>query len=179
MADIPRDPRQLARDILAGKVRIEDLAKERQRAAGIPAPLPRPVPERMPDKIPLPNMGRPVPPPQARRPAPPPRPAQRQPPVKAKPLEKRRPPAPVAVPPVQRPTSPLLATPAASTPAREPALSAYAAASELKQAASDAHREKGTPLAQLLRSPKSLKQAILLSEVLGKPVSMRDDQFPS
>ena len=29
MADIPRDPRQLARDILAGKVRIEDLAVAR------------------------------------------------------------------------------------------------------------------------------------------------------
>ena len=165
MADIPRDPRQLARDILAGKVRIEDLAKERQRAGGMPAPPPRPA-ERMPDKIPLPNMGRPAPTPQARRPAPPPPP--RQPPVKAKPLQKR-PPQPVAAPPVQRRA---VTVPAPAPVA--PVVSPYAVASEVKQAASNAHRDRGTPLAQLLRSPKSLKQAILLSEILNKPVSMRD-----
>jgi hypothetical protein len=90
--------------------------------------------------------------------------------VKAKPLQKR--PQPVVLPPVQRPTPPSLATPAAPAPA--PALSPYAAASELKQEASNVHRGRGTPLAQLLRSPKSLKQAIVLSEVLNKPVSMRD-----
>src|SRR4051812_3972918 len=50
MPDLPRDPRQLARDILSGKVRIEDLAKERQlRGPGIPPPRPPG------DKIPLPR----------------------------------------------------------------------------------------------------------------------------
>ena len=61
MPDVPQDPRQLARDILSGKIKIEDLARQRQ---GQVRPVPPPQ-NRPPQQVPLP---RPVPPPQ--RPAP-------------------------------------------------------------------------------------------------------------
>ena len=46
MADLPKDPRQLARDILSGKISIEDLAREqaRRKAGGLPSSRPAPPP---------------------------------------------------------------------------------------------------------------------------------------
>lgn len=71
MVDIPRDPRQLARDILSGKISIEDLAREqarrRSQAAGGQTPLPqRPVtlPPGQQVRVPAP---RPMPPVQTPR----------------------------------------------------------------------------------------------------------------
>ena len=62
MPELPRDPRQLARDILSGKVRIEDLARQRQlRAPSAAAPprTPRSTPSR--ENPPCPHRSPPVP----------------------------------------------------------------------------------------------------------------------
>ncbi len=63
MPEIPRDPRQLARDILSGKISVEDLAREQQRrraaaAGGAGAqPMARgPVPAAPQNRVPLPNL---------------------------------------------------------------------------------------------------------------------------
>ena len=74
MADVPRDPRQLARDILSGKISIEDLAREqarrRSQTVGGPAALPqRPVtlPPGQQARVPAPRPMPPMPPTQAPR----------------------------------------------------------------------------------------------------------------
>src|SRR5207342_1609203 len=57
--DIPRDPRQLARDILSGKIKLEDLQRERQRQAGAAKPPSTAKPEVRQVQI-GPGTGRPV-----------------------------------------------------------------------------------------------------------------------
>jgi len=164
MPEIPRDPRQLARDILAGKVRIEDLQRERQmRAGGGAPPPPRPV-----ARVPLP---RPVPPPQ--KPIPPAqRPIQRgpfqQPPRPVPPLSRQAPPE-VRVPPkiTVRQTLPVTAEPSAPVRVMQDAPTLEATKAETKA------RRAGLRLNDLVKSKLALRQGILLAEVLGKPISLR------
>jgi hypothetical protein len=166
MADVPRDPRQLARDILAGRVRIEDLARERQMRGGAPAPglqakIPAPrqvTPPRPPPMMPSVQRApvRPVPRPMAPRPMmpQPPRPVQR----------------PMGVPVIRQPASaPLRVTVAPPSPtAREIVLPEPLATAR-------ALRRPGR-IDELVKSKRALRQGILLAEVLGKPVALRDDQ---
>lgn len=169
MADIPQDPRQLARDILSGKIKLEDLQREQQRRqAGAPKPAARPAEDR---PIPLPNMKRPqeAPPPANRQetipmPAPLPVPQKRQPAPQRRPIPQQQkkvrqePPKPV------RPMPP--AEPARQTQATPPATVATSQAQ--KNAATTRNVIKTA-----MRNPRSLRHAILLSEVLQPPVSMR------
>jgi hypothetical protein len=177
MADIPRDPRQLARDILAGKVRIEDLARERQQRTGIPSasipasrvpakiPLPRPAQPQQPPTVSTRPESRPSPMPQA-QPMPrqqTPRPPQRPQPVPQRPQQSR----PHVAPPkltITLPPQPIVSHGASHVaPVMEP------------QAAPAVTKSTRTsmPLTKLVRSRHALRQGILLSEVLGKPVSLR------
>jgi hypothetical protein len=181
MPETPRDPRQLARDILAGRIKIEDLAKERQGTA----PTQQRANPQLPDAVPLPRpvahvpMGasRPQMQPQSTLERPPqraPQPTPNRTPAKAKPLQVK--PVQAVPPPVQRQ--------AATTPqAAQTAAQAYGGAKTATIAATMEtalgvqpvkHKHKGGGLAQFMRSKNSLRQAIILSEVLNKPLSMRD-----
>jgi hypothetical protein len=164
MADIPRDPRQLARDILAGKVRIEDLQRERQARGGGSPPGPR-TPEKIP--LPRPAQARPQQRPQTpvQRP-----PAQRQVPQQ-KPAQQR--PAPVRQAP-QAPRPPVRQVPIPEPP-RPPAPPVMQAAQAYSPQAESTKAPRGLRLNDLVQSKRALRQGILLAEVLGKPISLRDD----
>ena len=165
MADVPRDPRQLARDILSGKVRIEDLARERQMRAGGGGGI-KPVgpAARAPERIPLPRQA-------PLRPVPPARPVQR-----------------IPVPPVRRP---VLAPPANQTPrmpmpvqqsrvVRAAPVMAPAVAKVVASRPPAAEPPRvGVPrrrvsVRDLVRSRTALRQGIVMAEVLGTPVGLRD-----
>jgi len=176
MADVPRDPRQLARDILSGKIKIEDLARERQRqAGGVVPPVRGP---QVPAKIPLP---RPVQQPMARppvvrqQPIPQRQPARQQVPARTG----RQVPAPVP----QRGRGPQMERGDVAVPAKArealvvPAgqAQAYAQPAEIpptvRQAVSGGRR---MVLREMLKSRQGIRQGILLAEVLGKPVGLRE-----
>jgi len=170
MPDVPRDPRQLARDILAGKVRIEDLARERQLRGG-GAAAPGGAGQRMPPKIPLP---RPAPPPVQRAPA---RPVQRPMPQRM-PMPQQRmpqpqrpmPPQPRAIPvPAQRQAP----RPQYTVPPPQPVAPVAEPLSEPAVVTRAVRRP--TRLSELVKSKHSLRQGILLAEVLGKPVALREE----
>ena len=171
MPEIPRDPRQLARDILAGKVRIEDLARERQMRGGGGGAVPAP---RVPQMIPQP---RPVPPPvqrvpvrQPQRPMPP---QQRSMPSQQRPMPQRQMPAQqqrtIPMPQQRMPQRPQSvvavphAVPQAAATMPEPPVVARAV-------------RKTAKLNELVLSKQALRQGILLAEVLGKPVALRDER---
>ncbi len=170
MPDVPRDPRQLARDILSGKIKIEDLARERQARQGTPANLRSPaVPTaRVPNKVPLPRPASPAsraPMPQARPPLRPipPRPQQPPPGFPQRPVP-QRPVVRTVLPPPVRPPIPTTVTQA--SPAVPSTSTRSAAAREAKP---------GVGLGALLRSRRAVRQGIILSEILGKPLSLRDE----
>ncbi len=182
MSQVPQDPRQLARDILSGKVKIEDLARMRQqRAGGAPgggagtAGAGRPAGGGM----------QPIP---VQRPMI--RPPQQQ-------VVQRMPPAQVKQVPVrgsvqtQRPVarqmgrSPQQVRGPQIVPARAPATVRPVTAPlapmqmEYKQAQDSPAKvaavvPKGFGIKELLRDKRGLRQGILLAEVLGRPVGMRD-----
>lgn len=161
MADVPRDPRQLARDILAGKVRIEDLQRQRQaRPAGpaqqMPARQPMPRPQTPPQQRPLQRGMPPVQPPRQAVP-------RRMPPPLAPPLNRAARPQ-LTVPPPAQPRTPVQSI--ASAPDAPDAAAAPTTAPA--QAA-----RRPLRLQQLVHSKHALRQGILLAEVLGKPVSLR------
>jgi hypothetical protein len=161
MADIPKDPRQLARDILAGKISIEDLAREQARRAGRAAAPPGvPTPQKLPDRIPLPRPAQP--PPAQRKPtAPAPQQSRRSAPSPQQPSRRKtgRTPPPVNLPP----------------PARQQLVSAPQASMQ-EEAAPTAHRQnRPTGIQAALRTRGSLRQAILMAEILNKPVSLREE----
>ena len=173
MPDVPRDPRQLARDILAGKVRIEDLARERQMRGGGAA---APGGPRMPQKIPLP---RPVPPPVQRVPA---RPVQRPMPQQRMPIPAQRmpqpqrpmPPQPRGIPvPAQRQPQPQKPQYQYTVPPPQPAAPVVEPLSEPAVVTRAVRRP--TRLSELVKSKHALRQGILLAEVLGKPVALREE----
>lgn len=169
MPDIPKDPRQLARDILAGKISLEDLAREQARrrgnVPGSPPPMARP-----PVARPAPAS----PGSESRMPAP--VPMQKRPPVQPAPQQQRR---PAPQPPVRRPPpasargpnivvntpAPPVATPAASVPAVASVAKPNAPARKAAQAS----------FLSTLKNRSTLRQGILIAEVLNKPVSLRDD----
>ncbi len=167
MPDIPRDPRQLARDILAGKVRIEDLQRERQLrggqggGAGVPA------------RIPLPRQAPPLPRPVQRAPMPPQRSMpQRQP---SAPMPSAR--IPSARMPMPARQSMPLTVPPRTAPLRPTDQPAAAQPVQTPQATESVARSKrGLGLGELVKSRQALRQGIMLAEVLGKPVSMRNER---
>jgi hypothetical protein len=198
MAELPRDPRQLAKDILSGKISIEDLAREQQRRRGVN------VPPKQPEKyVPLPRVSQDATPPQPRstmRQAPPPlgipqtppRPAQRpQPrPVAARPAQpprqqvpRTRNPQPVrqAVRRTAEQTNqstrmevgrPLSSSKLSAQPAAGPGMTV---AQPLSVEPSTIDPQTQRPmLLTLLRERNYLRQGILMAEILGPPRSLND-----
>ncbi|HVX87026.1 MAG TPA: hypothetical protein VH253_19735 [Phycisphaerae bacterium] len=166
MADIPRDPRQLARDILAGKISLEDVAREQARRAGLPPPQARPggiQRQKLPDRIPLPRQ---LPQQPVRRP-PPPQPVRQPQSRKAAPPAPQRRPASRSFPPSGPPPAP----PAANLPV--PARQALAPLAAAVPPVSPM-RSSRSSIRQNLRTPATLRQAILLAEILGPPVALRE-----
>jgi hypothetical protein len=168
MADIPRDPRQLARDILAGKVRIEDLARERQmRAGGLPTPALRQPQAQVPA-----SRQAPMPPPV--RPAPLQRPAPRMPvqrpmmPQQARPVQR-----PMVVPVVRQVQRPLQVTIAPSPTTTPPQVVRPAVTPEPVAVAKAGPRP--ARIQELVKSKRALRQGILMAEILGKPIALRED----
>jgi len=176
MADVPRDPRQLARDILSGKVKIEDLQRERQMRAGgapqVPAKIPLPRPVQQPAQRPIPQQ-RPAP---LQRPAALPRPAARPVPQRG-PVIVRQPQRPVTVPAARMPAPARAAMP--PVPVQQPKsaqpMTAYDLPTVLSsQAQVSAGAKKELRLHQLMRSSRAVRQGIMMAEILGKPLSLRD-----
>jgi hypothetical protein len=174
MADIPRDPRQLARDILAGKVKIEDLARERQmRGGGMAAPQQQakiPLPRQVPAPSPPPMQRGPVrsaPMPMPQRPVPQQRPIpQQRVPQRPLPQQAQR---TVPMPPPRQPA----ARPVLTVPAPTPVVPAVAQRQAAPVAAGP--KTRATRLAELVQSKHALRQGSLLAEVLGKPKALRDE----
>jgi len=159
MPEIPRDPRQLARDILAGKISIEEIARQRQARAASTAPRQIPKPAIAPPvQRQTPQPQRPV------QPAPRPRPAQA-------PQPQRRPQAPQARPQAPAPSSPPQPAmrPRAVTP--EPPMPVTSIA------VPQLSRYTSAPLniSSLTTSRQALRQAIIMAEILGPPVALRDN----
>lgn len=196
MADVPKDPRQLARDILSGKISIEDLARAQARARGgrvgpaAAPPLqqrppmqqqprppmqasPMPLAQAMPpqqrpvqqiQRIAAPMQRGPAPLPQ-RRPLPAPRP---QPPRPAQ--QQRRASTPLQV--TVQPPAPTARSGGALAPTRAQVAVQDAAAAKVR---TDIH--KATPQARvrvMLKHRSTVREGILLAEILGPPASMRD-----
>jgi len=181
MADIPRDPRQLARDILAGKISIEDLARERARqagAAGGAVPLPSKQPWTPPDKIPLPRT-EPVQTPQA-SPPPPPRPVARPTPPPSPHIPQRpvqRPPVAIQTPqrrPVQQPVQPMarVQSPPEIKPAEIPVAEETPTVS--KTASQITVGGAKLDVSKIMKNRTALRQCLVMAEVLGKPLALRD-----
>jgi hypothetical protein len=191
MPEVPRDPRQLARDILSGKVTIEQLAREqqRQRAAQGGANVPPlqvrpPIPPPAQARVPLPRPAAPMPGqrPVMRPPPPPPRPMQR--PAQGVPQQRRQIPAPPPAqrqpprgPQIQRQAAPQqLTRPATSGSAgQQPVTGAYAAPQGIQDARMPTALGRGVTVRSFTKNRALLRQAIVMSEVLGKPLALRDD----
>ncbi|MGN6369942.1 MAG: hypothetical protein ACTHN5_16925 [Phycisphaerae bacterium] len=195
MPEVPRDPRQLARDILSGKISIEELAREqqRQRAAqaggGNPPPpvqQPRMAPGSPQARVPLPRP--PVTPPGVRPvlrpPPPPPRPVQRPvqkipqiPPAPRRqaPIPQRAPQLPARGPQIQRPAPQQPITRPANVPitTQQQPPAGY----EMPKGVADI-RTAPMPArvtAQSIRGNRAaLRNAILMAEILGKPLALRE-----
>ena len=173
MPDVPRDPRQLARDILAGRVKIEDLARERQMRA--PGSSPPPAHRQIPLPRPAQNMPRPI---QVQNPTPLPparrlqqpvqRPAPMQRPV---PLQRQTPQRPVPQRPSYTSSRPGYTSP---TPPPQPVSSVNL--EEITPIAPiRSGKNKGIRIKEMARSRHALRQGFILSEVLGKPLALRDE----
>lgn len=159
MADVPKDPRQLARDILAGKISIEDLAREQAKRRGAPPP---PPPPQQQQRVPAP---RPAPPPAASvPPAPPPQPQRRVPPQQptARPQQRKV---------REKPRDPLVVQQQAASSARRQQQQAAPA----PEVASVAAVARPLPAAAALVNRQTLRQAVIAAEILGRPVGLRDD----
>jgi len=170
MPEIPRDPRQLARDILAGRVSLEDLAREQARRRGeavqAPAPAaPRPPVIKQQPQIPIARAQAPLPIPP--RPTPP-RPQQQQ---------RRQPPRPQQQ---QQRRGPIIQNPAPQT-RREPQavvpLPDLPSAPKISEQATKSKSARKSPVELLLNTKSAMRRAILVSEVLNKPLSIRNDPF--
>ena len=162
MSQVPRDPRQLARDILSGKISIEELAREQARARGQKAPGLSP---QMPSQRPLAPMPPPVQPPRPamRAPAPAPR---RIP--QAAPRQQPRPTAVVRGPQIEIQSS-QLSQPEQPSTTPPPQQSAVHSARSVAAKAG---------LARAVRNRTSLRQGIMLAEILGPPLALREtDRF--
>ena len=183
MADIPKDPRQLARDILAGKISIEDLAREQQRrrAAAGGAAAAQPMPQaNLPDRVPLPRLGNPPmpPPPQSTPP--------HRTPSAARPQQQPRqfPPRPASARPAgpnidRRPAPPLTqraAPPLAPAKIAPPQDNAYAAPASIQDARALPSGNPRFDVRSIARNHNTLRQSILMAEILAKPLSLRHDR---
>ncbi len=160
MPDMPSDPRQLARDILAGKISIEDLAREQARRRGgqQPAP-PRP-------------MNRPVI-------VPPAQPRMASPPIQTIPTVRQAPP----IQPVRRPSPIQTSRPVAQPVRRQPNIEVRR---PLTQPATTTRQRSVAPPAPvqtlvqpvsihgMLRDPRNRRRAIILSEILSPPLALRE-----
>ncbi|MCL2647093.1 MAG: hypothetical protein FWD61_08820 [Phycisphaerales bacterium] len=178
MADIPRDPRQLARDILAGKISIEELAREQARRGGatggarVGGPPPQQV--RVPDRIPLPRpapvqqptprpVARPVPPPIPQRPTP-------------------RPPVVITAPsrrPLQQPVKPVVTVRETPPVAPETRVGGRGEIPAVSKATSQTTGGAGAgaklEVGKIMKNRMALRQCIVMAEVLGKPVALREE----
>lgn len=178
MAEIPRDPRQLARDILSGKIKLEDLQRERQRQGARPPPPSTPPPPRQAPTAPPPVMREqrpvkevPIGPgtrmpeqvrtqPQSGRPLPT---TVRggQFPGKGRSFPGKAPPPPPAPPKrVETPIAPVQAE--------------YEQAHDVPAKAAKPAR-RAVKMKDLMKSRLAIRQGILLSEILGKPVALREE----
>jgi hypothetical protein len=156
MPDMPSDPRQLARDILAGKISIEELARQQARRRGMPAPAP---------------------------PKPMTRPAQRQVPTAAPPIQTIPSARHVPTFPARRsgtqPGRPVPATirqPIPPQPPRAPVPSqtyGLSASSATRKPAPQT--PAAVPLTMLLRDPRNLAKAFVLSEIFAPTLALRDE----
>jgi hypothetical protein len=169
MSNVPRDPRQLARDILAGKISIEELAREQQRRRAGQQAAPRPQ-ARPQERVPMPRTAPPVQPqrPVIRQATPfPARPAQR-PPQQSRPF-------PTTIPaPAPRQTQP---RPMPQQTQVESTTAAPQAAGEpLKPLISLKPASAPRPaISRFFNTRASLRQGIIMAEILGKPVGLRDE----
>ena len=165
MPDIPKDPRQLARDILAGRISLEDLAREQARRRSGPGAPVRPASNiptspdaRVPAALPMQNR------PQARPAARPPQQAQQRRPAPQAPA--RRPTAAA-----QPPRGPNFVMPAAAPPAAP----AAAPAAPPQPSRTTPKQDARTSLLASFKNRTTLRQGVLLAEILGKPLSLRDE----
>lgn len=164
MADLPQDPRQLARDILSGKIKLEDLQREQARRQA--AAQRQPAEDR---PVPLPNFNRP-----AERPAPQARPeAARIPLPTHRPRpQAQRPQQPKAVRKVRREAPPVRPIPPASEP--EPVHTQLAPMPEAPPQPVSSADKTAQVIRAAMRQKQSLRHAVLLSEILQPPVSLRE-----
>jgi len=177
MGQAPRDPDQLARDILAGRISIQDLAREqaRRRAAarGVPTapvrPAPLPPPRAIPQQqIPVARSVQVAGPAQQRVVRLPPQPSRTN-----------RPNPPVA------PTSPVAKTsPAVKDPYAigslvsmqlSPAAKAAMPRSGSNVPPAAAPRSRTQVMRKILSSRQGLRTLFLASEILNKPLALRRD----
>jgi len=172
MPEIPRDPRQLARDILSGKIKLEDLQRERQRQAAVPPASAKQQVRQVPIG---PGTGRPV---SSQMPS---MPGARPPQTLSSQRPTAFPPRQAPAPSARRqfPVPPPVRTVPPPKPARTetaplaPVQKEYAQASDTPAKPAKAAR-KPARISEMVKSRQSLRQAVLLSEILGKPISLRD-----
>ena len=182
MPDLPNDPRLLAQEILAGRVSIQDLAREqaRRRAAQAnPANVANPgkpvKPQPQPPATMRPSTG--AYPPPTRKATPPNRPA----PLKSAPISAR----PTAATPVRKSTAPggshtpPTRPPATRTPAPRqaaPPATARNLAPKAPQpgvARSAKDRDMLQVIRRVLASPQNTRTVYLISELLAPPIALR------
>jgi hypothetical protein len=182
MGQAPRDPDQLARDILAGRVSIQDLAREqaRRRAAAqggqaapvAPAAPVRPAPQQQIRAVPQRQMpvARPVAGPAQRR-------VVRLPPPSS---SAARPKPPVTLTSPVTKTSSAVKDPYAIGSLVSMQLSPAAKAAVPPQSSSNvpsaaAPRSRTQVMRKILSSRQSLRTIFLASEILNKPLALRPD----
>ncbi len=190
MADMPQDPRQLARDILSGKISIEELARRQQQRRNIPPPQsstnvpptirnigtgPTALPSNsrsqqdpnggsLPARIPMPRT-------EAQKNAPPPsqRTYQRPPVQVPRPQQQQSrrstPPPPTKKSPAPQADSYSAVTQVANQPISESAVNTIVTGTL-----------GASRVWKMLRSKPSLRAGIILSELLGPPVALREDR---
>lgn len=174
--NIPRDPRQLARDILAGKVSIEELAREQARRrtqkVGGPAALPqqsratapsdRTGPARVPAPViakqPIPARASGLPPMPTAQPMP-----QRGPVINRIPSQK--PPVRVLAPRVTTLPPPMPAQASKPLGGKPEALPAVTGSPSV--------RVTSRTIAQALKNRNICRRAMIMSEILQPPLALR------
>src|SRR5271163_5030745 len=176
MGQAPRDPDQLARDILAGRVSIQDLAREqaRRRAAAqaVPAAPVRPAPLPPPRVIPQQRIpvARPV---QVAGPA-----QQRVVRLPPQPGRTNRPNPPVAPTSTGRKTAVKGPYAIGSLVSMQLSPAAKAAMPQSGSSGSNvspaaAHRSRTQVMRKILSSRQGLRTLFLASEILNKPLALR------
>ncbi len=185
MPDLPNDPRLLAQEILAGRVSIQDLAREQARRRAAQAnsanvtnaektgnPQPRPPATTRPSTGPYP--------PPTRKATPPNRPVNLKPvpssarptvpvrkpavPVRANPTPAKSPPARTGAPPQGAPSAP-----AQSVPKKAPQPGVVRSAKD---------RELRQVIRRVLASPQNTRTVYLISELLAPPIALRQPPWP-